>query len=398
MAVDNDVTPTRLGRLLAGVLAWVRALIVALIVVLPLRWTIGEPFKIPSGSMEPTLYGDMRFFRGDRIFVDKWTYGLRYPLNHCRIPFTQAFIRYADKRIWRKADAQRWDIVVFKSAEPNPEHPTLVKRVVGLPGERIHISGGCVYVNGKALELPPGMPDVYYTSPGPGHYADPRMKYGIMSDDEYSLIPKDHYLLLGDNSARSRDGRFFGWVPNERIMGRALCIWWPPAHWLDFAGFSSAWWWRTLVALALALIVLRVFFFRLWAVHDGRRARYYLINRWSFGVPIPFTRLRLGRGRIPRRGELVLYHTPKHTLMGRVAGWPGERVSIENGKLSIDGKPLAEPAPLAAQDFGSQDKAYSKTPPDAFFILTQTEDCLDSRALGAIPRKNLVGPAVGREL
>ena len=396
---------------------WLKSLLIAIGLALLIRWTMAEPFRIPSGSMEPTFLGDPRILRGDRVFVNKVIYGLRYPLNRCRIPLTDIRIDYADKRIWRRSDPKRWDIVVFKSVERNATHTTLVKRVVGLPGERIHIADGGVYVNGTRLELPPGMPDVVYTSPRPGGSYDPAMKYGILTDDEYSLIPQDCYLLLGDNSSHSRDGRWFGWVSNEHILGRVASIWFPPTRWRDFSGFSKTWWWRALVTALSVLSVWRVFFGRSWRAviqtpGGNVKVSHLLINRWAFGIPVPFTRRRLSKGRTPRRGELVLYHSPakidghEHILLGRVAGLPGERVFLDGGSLHVDGEPVSGPSSLADREFAaaegvgpygrSKGKAHSRVPEDAYFILTESagaKDHYDSRTVGWVPRQKLIGPA-----
>jgi len=105
-----------------------------------IRWGLFETYSIPSGSMEPTLHGDPRFFRGDRVCVDKLIYGPR-------IPFTT-------HRLFTLADPERWDIVVFRNLDENSPHKRLIKRIVGLPGERIHIQDGKFHVNGQPIEPP----------------------------------------------------------------------------------------------------------------------------------------------------------------------------------------------------------------------------------------------------
>ena len=279
---------------------------------------------------------------------------------------------------------------------------------MGLPGERIHIADGKVHVNGEALELPEGLPDIYYTAP-------PMMQYGIDEDDKYSLVPEGHYLLLGDNSAQSRDGRVWGWVPNEHIVGRAACIWWPPSRWRDFTGFSKTWWWHALLGVLGLLLVVRLFFGRSWRAQEkareGGKARnlHYYVNRWTFGPPIPFTGYRFMKGRFPKRGELVLYNAnvdgQVDILFGRVAGLPGERVFLDDGKLQIDGAAVGTPPALAESfpadasvgPFGrSQGKQHSLVPEDHVFILADqalAHNMLDSRTVGWIPRADLIGAA-----
>jgi signal peptidase I len=251
-------------------------------------WLLFQPFVIPTDSMYPTLDGDERFLRGDRIFVNKIVYGPR-------IPFTST-------RLKRLKDPQRWEIVVFRPVEEAPQHSVLIKRVVGLPGERIEIKDGAVWANGQRLEPPEELRDVLhytrYLGPGDeelkkfalllaarsGNAADANLKnmtdgqlmaltgkelqtlydglsewlrniamknfeqqypnplkYGVSSDDAYSVVPPDCYLVLGDNSPNSGDGRVFGWVPNGHILGRASCTFWPVGRARDFTGFWHTW-------------------------------------------------------------------------------------------------------------------------------------------------------------
>jgi len=391
-------------------LEWLKSIIIAVGLALLIRWPVGEPFRIPSGSMEPTLHGDPRLMHGDRVWVNKHRYGVRFPLNDTYIPFTKIHIKYAKRRIFTGKEPERWDIVVFKSIEEGAKHNTLIKRLVGLPGERIHIANGKVHVNGEPLELPPYMPDVQYTTP----YG---MTYGILEDDEHALVPEGHYLLLGDNSRSSRDGRVWGWMPNEHILGRAACIWWPPSRWCDFSGFSKTRWWRGIVTLLGLLLVLRLFFGRSWHVrpkpeNEQEHSLHFFINCWTFGPPIPFTRTRLFQRRTPRRGELVLYHCPdnaeqhKGVLLGRVAAMPGERVALDDGEIAINGDPVTEPAELAActlakgegiGPFGhAKGKQHSLVPEDHYFVVADEALCdnaLDSRTVGWVPRGNLIGAA-----
>ena len=395
------------GLLGSGGVDWLKSVLIAVLVALAIRWAFVEPFRIPSGSMEPTFNGDPHILKGDRVFVNKFVYGLRYPLNGIRIPLTNYHLNYAKDRIWRRTKPQRWDIVVFKTVEENADHTTLVKRVVGLPGERIHIANDKVYANGVPLELTPNMPPVQYTSPRPGYSSD--MKYGILPEGEYSLVPEDSYLLLGDNSSQSKDGRYFGWVPYERILGRVSCIWLPISRWRDFTGFSRTWWWRTVLATAWILLVVRIFFGRSWRYERGGKSNHAYINRWAYGLPVPFTKLRLVSWGQPRRGDLVLYQPPKEGkdiprfLVGRVAGVPGERVFLDNGKLEVNGAPV-EKSTMAERVFPSGEgvgpyarskgKDYSLVPESHVFILTEDDDPeahLDGRTVGWVPRAHLVG-------
>ena len=412
-------------------LEWIKTLAIAGGLALVIRWSIGEPYKIPSGSMQPTLNGDPRFLRGDRVFVNKWIYGLRVP--------------FMNKRIWHGAKPERWDVVVFKAVEENAQHGTLVKRVVGLPGERIHIQDGKVFVNGEALEPPSSEWDRVYVAPGDtvgvvddavyfngkrirlpkrmresyaetfgrGHRIPPGMKYGIIDSETYSVVPENHYLLLGDNSPQSRDGRVWGWVPNEHIVGRVACIAWPFTRAHDFTGFSKTWWWRVLVAFVGVLTIWRLFLGRSWRLHHPagepglHKGDYYYVNRAKYGVPVPFTAMRFTAGRNPGRGDLVLYHGPRDDegrmplLIGRVAALPGERVSLEEGLVQIDGVRLEEPGfsepfPPSAEagPYGhSRSVEHSQVPEGHYFVLSRDgEHMLDGRSLGWTPREALIGP------
>ncbi|MDR7523091.1 MAG: signal peptidase I [Armatimonadota bacterium] len=140
-----------------------------------------QAFFIPSGSMEPTLR------TGDRILVGKFTY-----------------------RIW---EIRRGDIIVFRY----PLNPTkdFVKRVVGLPGERIEMKDGLVLINGRPLS------EVYPTALAGGDRA-------CSSNYGPEVVPPDSVFVLGDNRCNSEDSRFFGFVPVKNIVGRALAVYWPP--------------------------------------------------------------------------------------------------------------------------------------------------------------------------
>ena len=383
---------------------WLKSIGLAVLIALAIRWVLAEPFRIPSGSMRPTLV------EGDRLLVNKWVYGLRFPLNGFQIPWTHRRVSYANRRIWRGASPQRWDIVVFHSVEEKTEHNVLVKRVVGLPGERIHIQDGSIYADGEKLELPTGMEGIKYTRPGSHGY------YGIDRRAEYMVVPEDCYLVLGDNSGSSRDGRYWGWLPNEHILGRVSCIWWPPRHWRDFTGFTKTLWWRSVVTLLSVLLFWRLFLGRSWRVHDNALpdtvsgGEHAYIHRTAYGLPVPFTSWRLVQWRAPRRGDLVLYRAPalqdKDTpplLLGRVAGLPGEHVHLDGWKLRVNGAFLGEPASLTVREFHatdatgpygrSQDEEHSHVPDGCYFVLCDNPDeGADSRTLGWIPEGHIIGP------
>lgn len=153
---------------------------VALAVVI--RTFIIAPFKIPSGSMRPTL------MEGDRILVSKFLYRFREPT--------------------------RGEIIVFRYPE-NPKRP-FIKRLVGLGGEQVEIKDGHVLIN----NLPPEelmLQAFYYHNQG---------EFG--QEGDVVQVPEDSYYVLGDNSSSSHDSRFWGFVPKPLMIGKALCVFWPP--------------------------------------------------------------------------------------------------------------------------------------------------------------------------
>lgn len=406
--------------------SWVKLIVLVLTV-----WWIGiQPFRIPSGSMEPTLHGDPGFFVGDRVFVNKWIYGPR-------VPFTNT-------RIFRLGEPKRWDIVVFRSVEADDPRKILIKRVVGLPGERIHIKSGTLYVNGEPQKLPESMPDVYYVGEEPPieqtvqailaeKPSDPQtairqaqeiynrsmqmrarglLKYGVMEDDQYALIPPDHYLMMGDNSANSQDGRYFGFVPHDHLLGRAFCIWWPFGHWRDLSGFTD-----TAVGLLLLIgipgvligyEVCRAFFFLPWRVRGNalashvRSGEHVLINRAVFGVRLPILPIRVYPGRAPVRGEAIAYTvapdgaSQQELVFGCVAGLPGDKVGTENGLITVNGTATGFAVVRNGKESSEKNKLFSKKgaaiPEGNYLILASDESSApDSRSLGWIPREAMVG-------
>jgi signal peptidase I len=405
---------------------WAKTIVIAGGLALAIRWAFAEPYRIPSGSMEPTLHGDPGLMRGDRVFVNKWVYGLRYP--------------FMNKRIYRGAEPKRWDIIVFKSPEPGARHGTLVKRLVALPGERVEIRDGKIHINGEPVEQPGLEWSRYYTRPGdvlrvengrayvndtPLNVPDfmvedfrrnqgpqsREMRFGILPSDTYCVVPDDHYFLIGDNSPMSRDGRVWGFVPNGNLLGRVFCIWWPPRSWQDFTGFSHTWWWRVIVVLTALLTAWRLFTGRSVRVRADsealglRRGDHLHVFRAAFGIPLPFTGIRITKGRAPRMGELVLCHGEADgkelSVLGRVAGIPGDKVRIEDGRLLVNDAPPSEPAlvrmswPANADDgpYGRlRGREHTEVPGGHCFVLGGPDDT-DSRKLGWIPFASLDGPA-----
>lgn len=416
-----------------NLVSWVKLIVIVLTV-----WWIGiQPFRIPSGSMEPTLHGDPGFFIGDRVFVNKWIYGPR-------IPFTNS-------RIFRLDEPKRWDIVVFRSVEPDEPRKILIKRVVGLPGERIHIYNGKIYADGEPLELPEDMPDVHYVGEEPpfedvqraiiaenpenpgdalqmarAYYSKlAQMKragllnYGVREEEQYAVVPEDHYLMMGDNSANSQDGRYFGWVPHDHLLGRAFCVWWPIGHRKDLSGFTDT-------ATGLALLfgipglligyeVCRAFFFLPWRLRGGAlgkraaKGERVLINRAAFGVRLPLLGIPVYPGRAPQPGESVAFTVSVHApggasatdlAFGVVAGSPGDTITVEEGVVHVNGATTGRTAQRegAPEDSDAKERAKwlskkkSTVPDDQYLILAEDGSTgPDSRIVGFVPKDSLVG-------
>jgi len=179
---------------------WLRSIAIAICIALFIRYFFFEPFKIPSGSMMDTL------LIKDKIIVNKFTYGFR-------IPFT-------GKRFLKMRDIRRGDIVVFKAPkEASPKRKNFVKRVIALPGERVKINDGHIYINGERVTSPPEIADRIYRN---------NRVFGNYGTIREVRVPEGHIYVLGDNSGSSRDSRAWGYVPIRDVKGPAVAVWWPP--------------------------------------------------------------------------------------------------------------------------------------------------------------------------
>ena len=173
---------------------WTESIVIAFILAFCIiRPFVVQAFKIPTGSMRPTL------LEGDRILVSKFVYGAKVPFTRYRLPG------------FRKP--QRGDIVVFISLDDKKKD--FIKRLVGLPLDRVQIIDGRIYVNGKLLDLPQFQQRYYYN----------RGEFG--REGQVIAVPPGCYYVLGDNSASSQDSRYFGFVPKNNVLGNAFFIWWP---------------------------------------------------------------------------------------------------------------------------------------------------------------------------
>ena len=182
------------ARIKSEMREWSESIIIALILALLIRTFVIQAFKIPSGSMIPT------FKIGDRIFVSKFIYGARVPFTDIRLPALR--------------QPQRGDIIVFVS----PEEPKkdFVKRLIALEGETVEIKSGNILINGKGIDGPDSVKSNYYYNRG---------DFG--KEGAAVTVPNGFYFALGDNSANSRDSRYWGFVPKKSLIGKAVLLYWP---------------------------------------------------------------------------------------------------------------------------------------------------------------------------
>jgi len=202
----------------------VSVIVQALLLALVIRTLFFQPFSIPSGSMRPTL------LEGDYLFVTKWAYGY----SRHSLPFSPPIF---SGRIWGAAP-ERGDVAVFKFP-PNPS-VDYIKRVIGLPGDRIQVKDGQLFINGAVVPREKvgqiDNPDVtevdrpvdVYRETLPNGVSFDTLDLtpnGIGDETREFAVPPGHYFMMGDNRDNSSDSRFqVGFVPEENLVGRANVI------------------------------------------------------------------------------------------------------------------------------------------------------------------------------
>lgn len=161
---------------------YAEAIVIAFILAMVIRTFVIQAFKIPTGSMRPTL------IERDRILVNKFIYRFKEP--------------------------QRGDVIVFRY----PEDPKkdFIKRLIAKSGESVQIIDGNIWIDAKLIKEPQKVKNIYYYNQGP---------YG--EEGKNIKLPNDSYFVLGDNSASSRDSRYWGFIKRKDIKGKALVIYWP---------------------------------------------------------------------------------------------------------------------------------------------------------------------------
>jgi signal peptidase I len=217
-----SVTPG-VKRQEGGIAETARVIVHALLIALVIRTLLFQPFNIPSGSMQNTL------LIGDYLFVSKFSYGY----THYSLPFSPPLF---SGRIW-SAEPQRGDVVVFRF--PKDDSIDYIKRVIGLPGDRIQVLDEQLYINGEPVKreriedgetdefgrtipvkrwretLPNGVTYVTLETPGRPNLANTKI----------FEVPPGHYFMMGDNRDNSSDSRAdVGFVPFENLIGRAQVI------------------------------------------------------------------------------------------------------------------------------------------------------------------------------
>jgi len=211
------------------IIEYARSFFPIILIVLLLRSFLFEPFRIPSGSMMPTLLA------GDFILVNKYAYGIRLPV--------------INKKVLDNGRPVRGDVAVFRyPADPTTDY---IKRVIGLPGDRIEYREKMLYINDKPLNY---TSNGIYVGSGSGiNYTgtqireeiiddvkheilvrteQPSYNYPCMKNGQLFVVPQGHYFMMGDNRDYSNDSRFWCAVPDENLVGKAFMIW---MHW-DSAG------------------------------------------------------------------------------------------------------------------------------------------------------------------
>ena len=233
--VDTDVAQARETLLMQPWwLDWTAGLFPVILVVFLLRSFLFEPFKIPSGSMKPTL------LVGDLILVNKYYYGVRLPV--------------INKKIVANHEPQRGDVMVFRY--PKDTSTDYIKRVIGVPGDEISFREQRLYLNGVLAPIeqtpPPGFYDdelrLYFPEyqeklgdvthrilldvhSQPFYGQEDKITFPFRENCRYSAegvtckVPAGHYFMMGDNRDNSQDSRWWGFVPDENIVGKAFFVW-----------------------------------------------------------------------------------------------------------------------------------------------------------------------------
>ena len=211
-----------------GFLKEVASLFPLILVVFSIRSFAFEPFRIPSGSMLPNLY------LGDFIVVKKFSYGIKLPI--------------INKKIIETGEPERGDVIVFRY--PNDPQIYYIKRLVGLPGDEVLLEEHKVSVNGQELKVVDngnfdaaegGEVNSYINAQFIENHGDNKYKILRSNSDRFLsavnssvakfTVPEGQYFMMGDNRDHSSDSRFWGFVPEDKIIGKASMIWMSFYNW-----------------------------------------------------------------------------------------------------------------------------------------------------------------------
>ena len=209
-----------------------RAFFPVLALVLVLRSFVAEPYKIPSSSMMPNL------LVGDFILVNKFSYGLRLPVNN--------------HKFLALGEPARGDVVVFKP--PHAPDQNWIKRIIGLPGDRIGFHGDTLSINGQPLAYEVkgeyvgkgrgaemnGATLLSEALPGRPHTVLEYLGRANPAGQGDWQVPQGQYLVMGDNRDNSDDGRFWGFLPEQNLRGKAFLIWLNCSGWFCKDGFEPS--------------------------------------------------------------------------------------------------------------------------------------------------------------
>jgi len=197
---------------------WIESLIIIALLAIVIRSFIVAPFKIPSSSMVPTLE------IGDYLFVLRYPYGFKIPLTDIQL---------------LSKEVTRGDVAVF--VYPEDKSKDYIKRIVGIPGDKIVYHNNKLSVNGKMMALEYKGNRTYFMQGGnvdvSGLFVEDfnGIKHFVLRKD-YSIkdgewtVPEGMYFAMGDNRNNSRDSRFWGFVPQAYMVGRAAIVWWSWDH------------------------------------------------------------------------------------------------------------------------------------------------------------------------
>jgi len=221
---------------------WLEFIVTLTIMVFFIRTTVVEAYRIPSSSMEDTL------LIGDFLMVNKFLYGIRTP-DWIGVPFTKIGFDIPHTRLPALRQPQRGDVIVFKY--PRDPSQNYIKRCVGLPGDTIEIRDKMLMVNGQHDE-----------DPAKAKYADWRIlpygaqqpeivPHGAGNRDNYGpvVVPRDCYFMMGDNRDNSADSRYWGFLPHDNVVGKAMILYFSWDKYVPFYRFYESIRWKRIGSL-----------------------------------------------------------------------------------------------------------------------------------------------------